>query len=82
SENFYTLSNELSIKGMRITCDKKFPENTEIELKILLEFDEEPIKLKAKVAWQKKVFLGNYIIGLEFIKISKEDILKIKRLID
>ncbi|MBI2251684.1 MAG: PilZ domain-containing protein [Armatimonadetes bacterium] len=82
SENFYISNHDLNLKGMRITYDKKFPENTELNLKLLLEFYQPSLELKAKVSSQRKTFLGDFIINLEFTQISEKDILRIKKIID
>lgn len=81
-EKFYTLTTDLSAKGMRISHENTFPEGEDINFRILLDFDKPPIELTGKVAWQRPISYGGYNIGIEFVKISEEHIKRIDDFID
>ncbi len=81
-EKFYTLTMDLSPQGMRITNPFPLPENKNMEIKLMLDFEDRPVNIKAQVRWQKKTSYDRYMIGMEFIEISDEDARRINRYID
>ncbi|MBI2251683.1 MAG: PilZ domain-containing protein [Armatimonadetes bacterium] len=82
SENFFAMTVDLSTKGIRINYEKKLPENTDLTFRITLELDKPPVEVKARAVWQKKNFFGDYQIGLEFVQISNDAVLRIEKFID
>lgn len=61
---------DLSAGGMRLITFLEPPHTSDIS--ILLKIDKKPISVKGKIAWIKQK--GEvYMIGIEFIEISKEN---------
>lgn len=81
-EKFYTLTMDLSPQGMRLTNPFPLPEDKDINLKMMLDFEDRPVSMKAKVRWQKETSYDRYMIGLEFIDITENDSKRINRYID
>ncbi|MFH1452957.1 MAG: PilZ domain-containing protein [Armatimonadota bacterium] len=81
-KKFYALTQNLSGKGMRIMHDDPIPKDTNIDLRILLSFDDPPVNIKTRIAWTKKTQFDNYLIGMEFSEISEEDTKKIRAFVD
>ncbi len=81
-QKFGVFTLDLSASGMRITHEFPLPEDVEIHFRILLEYDQEPIEVTARVQWQKENAFGQFLIGVEFIEIGSEARLRVERFID
>jgi len=64
---FYTVSKNLSLGGVKIISYKFIPK--EKLLKLDLNFIDQVLKLKVKVAWcNQERAAGRYLVGLEFVE--------------
>jgi len=69
---FYTVSKDLSLGGIKILSNEFIPKDN--ALKVNINLIDKIISLKAKVAWcNKKRISDKYLIGLEFVEISREN---------
>ncbi len=71
SQKFYTLTLDLSPRGMRIVNEFPLPEALDIPFRILLDYDQPPLTAVARVAWQKETTFNRYMIGLQFISLPE-----------
>ncbi len=75
-QNELLLAQDISITGLRLSCQKYYSSDQLIKLFINLPDESKPIIALSKVVWWRKT-LGRkgwpYDIGLEFIDISKEN---------
>ncbi|MCM8774373.1 MAG: PilZ domain-containing protein [Candidatus Omnitrophica bacterium] len=71
---------DISGGGLKFKSDRKIKRNTEINLKILLTNDSQPIITKGKITWCRGSYLENkkpnYVLGVEFYKMSRDDRIK------
>ncbi|MCM8824124.1 MAG: PilZ domain-containing protein [Candidatus Omnitrophica bacterium] len=71
---------DISGGGLKFKSDKKIKRDTEINLKILLTNDSQPIITKGKITWYRESSLGNkklnYVLGVEFYKMNRDDRVK------
>lgn len=81
-KKFYTLTQDLSSKGMRIMNDVEIPIDTLVNIKMLLEVDKPYIDLNCKVIWTKPTSFEHFLIGLEFLDITPEISQRIESFID
>lgn len=81
-DKFHTLTLDLSAQGMRISNPFPLPFDKKIDMKLMLDFEETPIHLKAKVVWQKETSYEQYLAGIEFIEIREEEQGRVNRYID
>jgi|GEM_PF-1862201 len=81
-KKFYTLTQDLSSKGMRIMNDTDIPAGTIVKIQILLDINEPYIELNCKVIWSKPTSFGYFLLGLEFIDIRAETVNTIEAFID
>lgn len=81
-KKFYTLTQDLSSKGMRIMNDEDIQTGTIVNIKMLLEVDTPHIELNCKVIWNKPTSFEYFLIGLEFIDIPAETANTIEAFID
>lgn len=82
TEKFNTLTMDLSTVGMRISNPFPLPYDKMIKLKVLLDFEDVPVHLKARVVWQKETSYDQHIIGIEFTDLRGEDKGRINLYID
>lgn len=82
TETFNTLTMDLSTVGMKISNPFPLPFDKPIRLKLMLDFDEAPVYLKARVAWQKETSYGQHIVGIEFTHLRGDDRGRINLYID
>ena len=82
TERFNTLTMDLSTVGMRISNPFPLPYDKKITLKLLLDFEETPVHLGAKVIWQRETSYDQHIIGIEFTDVHSEDKGRINLYID
>ncbi|MCD4784268.1 MAG: PilZ domain-containing protein [Candidatus Eremiobacteraeota bacterium] len=73
TDKFHTLTLDLSAQGMRISNPFPLPFDKKINMKIMLDFDETPIYLASRIAWQKETSYGQFLAGIQFIDIREED---------
>lgn len=69
----------LSTGGIRILIKDFLPVGTKVELKFSLYQNKQiiPLNIKGCIMWNKEYTIKNekcYVMGIEFVKISKEDI--------
>jgi c-di-GMP-binding flagellar brake protein YcgR len=72
SKYFYTVSKDLSVKGIRIVCDKFLQRNH--CLRVDINLIDKIVNAKAKVSWCNQQ--GNterYVAGLEFVELNREN---------
>lgn len=81
-----SLTKNIGQGGICIISYEMLKEQELLELKIYLPEDNVPINTIGRVAWTKEFIIGDspregkrYDVGLEFIKISDEDMDKIKK---
>lgn len=82
TEKFYALTLDISPQGMRVTNDFALPEGEAVPFKILLDVDLPPVILIAKVAWQKETSFDTFMIGLEFVNVTPDNVRRINGYID
>jgi len=82
TDKFHTLTLDLSAQGMRISNPFPLPFDKNINMKLMLDFEEAPIYLTAKVAWQKETSYEQYLAGIQFKEIRKDDEGRINNYID
>jgi len=82
TEKFNTLTMDLSTVGMKISNPFPLPFDKKISLKLMLDFEESPVYLGAKVVWQKETTYDQYVVGIEFVGIRDEDKGRINLYID
>ena len=64
----------ISGNGLRCTVDKKFPLNTELDIRIFLPTESSaPINAKGKVVWIQKLSSQSNLIGINLIKMPPDD---------
>lgn len=81
-QKFGVFTLDLSTSGMRINHEFPLPEDVGIPFRILLEYDQPPIDVKAKVSWQKENAFGQFLVGMQFTEISDEARYRIEEFID
>lgn len=81
-QKFGVFTLDLSTTGMRINHEFPLPEDMEIPFRILLEYDQPPIEVQARVSWQKENAFGQFLVGMEFTEISEQARQRIETFID
>lgn len=81
-KKLYALTQDLSVKGVRILLEDPISAGTVFPLKIMLSFDKPPVDLMCKVIWEKPTSFGKHLIGLEFTQISDEDAKRVNEFIE
>lgn len=81
-EKFNSLTMDLSTVGMKISNPFPLPFDKLIKLKLMLDFEDSPVYLKARTAWQNETSYGQYVIGIEFTHLRPEDKGRINLYID
>lgn len=81
-KKFYTLTQDLSSRGMRIMNDEDIPAGAVVNIKMLLDVNEPHIELNCRIIWSKPTSFGYFLLGMEFIDISAETANIIETFID
>jgi len=62
------LTQDISLSGVRIQCDKSFPVGTVVKTKITLSKSHKLVSLEGKIKWIKDIHEGElYEMGIQFI---------------
>lgn len=70
---------DISEGGFRGTNSFEFPADVDLDFKIFLEKGEPPLRVKARVAWQRELATPEmYEIGFEFVDMHTEAMEKIR----
>lgn len=69
-----SLLKNISLGGVRLSVYELLPQNLKLALEIPLRPGLKPIEAHSRVAWVRSLSYGEqYDIGVEFLKVSKED---------
>ncbi len=71
TSRFGVFTLDMSASGMRINHEEPLPEGRELNLSILLEPGQRPVRVKSRVSWQKENAFGHYLIGLQFTDLDE-----------
>ncbi|MGA2533665.1 MAG: PilZ domain-containing protein [Candidatus Aminicenantales bacterium] len=73
-QTFYSLTNDISMGGIRIMTDAPLPVDSRVKLEITLSKPRKSIQAVARVRWVKDLFGKHvYDMGLEFEEICSAD---------
>ncbi|MCE1247490.1 MAG: PilZ domain-containing protein [Firmicutes bacterium] len=82
AEIFNTLTLDLSTVGMRISNPFPLPYDKKIRIKLMLDFEDTPVHLDARLVWQKETTYNQYVAGIEFTDLRMDDKGRINLYID
>lgn len=69
-----SLAKDLSVGGVRFITDEFMAFTARLVLDIMLPLPERPVSAVSKIAWIKKLPIGDkYEIGNQFLEMSKDD---------
>ena len=71
-----TSTKNISAEGLRFTCDNSIKDGAVLEIKLNFSNLPNPIHIRGKVIWCKKLSLEDgmpYDIGVEFLKIEEDN---------
>jgi len=73
------LVRDVSLRGIRLSLDKKLPLDIPLELKIFIEEDSRPIFVIGEVVWLKEIDLGKgkFEVGIKFTDVDTSDRLRL-----
>ena len=81
----YAYCNNISLGGIRIQCDTKLKMGIFVKMKLVLPFDNlenKMLHLIGQVIWSKKAEQNNnYVAGIQFVDLEKEDELILRQFI-
>jgi len=72
---------DISVAGLSIKINELLGKGTFLDIKFHLPKDKNPIEAISRVAWSKEIGRNAFETGIEFVKISYADQLRIGRLI-
>jgi hypothetical protein len=79
----HCLTEDISIKGIKIQCEKFFPINSTLKIQLSLREPTRQINVLGKIRWVKKLkACEGFEMGIEIVGTSKEDLGVLKRHID
>jgi hypothetical protein len=82
AEIFNTLTLDLSTVGMRISNPFPLPYDKKIRINLMLDFEDTPVHLDARLVWQKETTYSQYVAGIEFTELRADDRGRINLYID
>jgi len=79
----HCLTEDISIKGIRIQCEKFFPINSILKIQLSLKEPTRLINVFGKIRWMRKLKACDvFEMGIEIVGTSKEDLGALKRHIE
>ena len=77
----YCLVEDMHLKGMRISFNKRLALHQTVKMSFAIGGDGSFINIEAQIPWEKEAH-GNYVYGLAFTKITDDDKKKMYRYIN
>ena len=79
----HCLTEDISIKGIKIQCEKFFPINSTLKIQLSLKEPTRLINVLGKIRWIRKLKACEmFEMGIEIVGTSKEDLSVLKRHIE
>jgi len=79
----HCLTEDISIKGMKIQSENFFPMNSTLKIQLSLTEPARSINVVGKIRWIRKLKAGEvYEMGIEIVETSKSDLVVLKRHIE